>query len=290
MSAPRGSATALVMSWPRSARVRGFTLLELLVAIAIFALVAVMAYGGLNAVMRQSTTLAENERELRRAQAGLRQIQADLFQIIDRPLRDDRGDEVPVLAGGVDAALPLQFTRIGQPNPTDAVRSALERVLWVREEDRLVRFGWSPVDGRPFARLASADSRQVLLEGIETLELLFYDDRNVDSPVWPPANRPDARLPRAIELRLTLKGEPPLRLTFDLPAEWPEAETDDDGESDNNPDDSDANDAGSPESPQGNDGAPPPFGQPGRTFAPEALYKTNPGAAFAGLPPEAGAS
>ncbi|OYV28342.1 MAG: hypothetical protein B7Z82_02800 [Halothiobacillus sp. 20-54-6] len=34
----------------------GFTLLELLVAIAIFALVAVMAYGGLNTVIMQSCT------------------------------------------------------------------------------------------------------------------------------------------------------------------------------------------------------------------------------------------
>ncbi|MFP4271418.1 MAG: type II secretion system minor pseudopilin GspJ [Halothiobacillaceae bacterium] len=202
---------------------RGFTLLELLVAIAIFSLVAVMAYSGLNAVVRQSTALEENERALLRFQAGLRQLQADLFQVVDRPVRDDRGDSLPALAGGVDASRPLQFTRLGLPNPTGEPRPTLEHVLWVREEDRLLRLGWSPVDGRTFARADSADSRQILLEGVEELELVFYDDRNADSPVWPPANRPDARLPRAVELRLTLAGHPPLRLTFDLPAEWPRA-------------------------------------------------------------------
>ncbi|HHO70260.1 MAG TPA: prepilin-type N-terminal cleavage/methylation domain-containing protein, partial [Halothiobacillus sp.] len=55
---------------PLHARSPGFTLLELMVAIAIFSLIAVMAYGGLNAVTKQSTILAEQELEIRRIQGG----------------------------------------------------------------------------------------------------------------------------------------------------------------------------------------------------------------------------
>jgi len=201
---------------PLHARSPGFTLLELMVAIAIFSLIAVMAYGGLNAVTKQSTILAEQELEIRRIQGGFRQIEADLFQIINRPVRDELGNDLHALAGGIDATLPLVFTRLGLPNPLNARRANLERIHWLLEDNQLIRLGWSPVDGRSYSRPETADSRQVLLENVEAFSIEFFDAANESSPTWPPANQPQAQLPRAIVLTVSLRNRPTIRLTFDV--------------------------------------------------------------------------
>ena len=87
-------------TYPAVAVSAGFTLLELLVAVAVFAVVGVMAYGGLQAVMSQQQRTNEHAQRLADLQLAYRVMQRDLEQLIDRPIRNEYGDTVVGLLRG----------------------------------------------------------------------------------------------------------------------------------------------------------------------------------------------
>ena len=102
----------------------GFTLLELLVALAIFGLLAAMSYSGLHAVLQQQLYTEQAAERLGALQKLYLIMQRDIEQIVARTVRDEFGDaQLPVVGG--DA---LQFTRGGWRNPAGRQRSTLQRV------------------------------------------------------------------------------------------------------------------------------------------------------------------
>lgn len=199
-------------------RQSGFTLLELLVAIAIFALVAVMAYGGLNTVIRQGGIVQAETKELTLRQRGILTLRQDLAFAVDRSVRDALGGRVPAfLGGGVDL---LSLTRLGAANPWGKPESQMARVFWRLTGDRLERAELMPVDGT-VSDSAHPLAWRTLLKGVERLKLTFYDANNQAFEVWPPPNQPNAGLPKATEVDITLAQMPPLRLTVAQVADWP---------------------------------------------------------------------
>lgn len=203
---------------PRTRRA-GFTLLELLVAIAVFALMAAMAYGGLNSVMRQSEIVDGEADRLADFQQGLQRLRDDLTLAIDRPVRDSQGSPLPAFVGDDRDGTILAFARLGAENPWLAAQGQIERVEWRLDDGRLQRRAAVPADGAAIAD--RADWRTWL--SVERLEARFYDGDDRAHPQWPPANRPQAGLPRAVELVLIPRQSPPLRMTVALVGDWPES-------------------------------------------------------------------
>lgn len=124
----------------------GFTLLELLVALAIFALVSTMAYGGLQMVLEnRSRVVAEGER-LGDLQLAMGVIERDLLQLARRNWRDQWGETHPPLSYDVlDIAPRLELvTSSGRPGPQ---RSRLSRVGYQLEDGVLYRLIWTHLDG-----------------------------------------------------------------------------------------------------------------------------------------------
>jgi len=67
---------------------RGFTLLELLIALAIFSLIAVLAYSGLVSVLRVDAQVAQVTQQLTRLQLTFQRLQQDITQLVHRPIRN----------------------------------------------------------------------------------------------------------------------------------------------------------------------------------------------------------
>lgn len=198
---------------PRHVGQGGFTLLELLVSLSIFALLSAMAYGGLNTVMRaQQATTAQAER-LATLQKTFFWLGRDITQAIDRSVRDEFGDPQPAMIGLTLGDRRLELTRNGWNNPVGRKRSNLQRVAWGLRDEELVRLYWNVLD-------RAQDSKPletVMLDGVEKLELRFLDDKQKWHTVWPALNRgisSSVALPRAVEVTLETQREGRIKRVF----------------------------------------------------------------------------
>jgi general secretion pathway protein J len=193
-------------------RPRGFTLLELIVVMAIFAVLSVMAYGGLSSVLTARERVLQSLERTTALQKAYLRLRNDLQQLRARPSRDPYGEPQPALALLHDGS--VEFTRSGWRNPLAHPRSALERVAYrLDPEDRLMRTRWHAVDRAQNAPV----SEVVVLDQVESLRWRFLEGKEWRE-AWPPAAATatpalDA-VPRAVELVLVLKDVGEVRLLF----------------------------------------------------------------------------
>ncbi len=184
-----------------SSRARGFTLLELIVAVAVFSLMAVTAYAGLRNFIATQTGLEAREFELAQLQMAVAIAQQDFENAIARPVRDAFGDDLAAMSGG-EAQSTLELTRRRPGLPPSFGLPELTRVDYYLEAGQLRRRSWEVLDRTP----ESASTERILLNDVEALSWRFYGDRWFS--FWPLARDPVslAKLPRAIEMRLRLAG------------------------------------------------------------------------------------
>lgn len=122
---------------------QGFTLIELLVALAIFAVIAVVAYSGLNAVLNTRHNTQQQAQRLAQLQLALARIEQDLSQYQPRYVRDEYGTPHAALSSlGRD----LTLLRSGWPNPLQQRRSHLQRLRYTLEDGVLQRWYWRQLD------------------------------------------------------------------------------------------------------------------------------------------------
>jgi len=189
----------------------GFTLLELLVAIAVFAVLAIMSYGTLSNVLLAQSQTREAAQQLSRVQQTLLHIERDLLQVVVRPIRDENGDPFPAFAGAEYGNFRLEFTRTGHPNPNHAARSYLQRITYAMpddEEHKLYRYVWPSLDRGGIQE----PQKLLLLDDVEELVLRFYDNQGEEHSSWPPqaasqtAQANLSAMPQAIKFMLKLKS------------------------------------------------------------------------------------
>ena len=186
----------------------GFTLIELLVALAIFALISVAGVTLLRSGTDTQIAVKERLGEMALSQRLTNALEADLAQAIARPVRDQSGQPVPAFTQG-DATVPggiFGLVRGGWSNFDAAPRAGLQRVTYVLENGALKRLSWPMLDGA-----APADAA-TMLEDVVTATAEYRDDKGQWRGDW---TATDANaLPRAIALKVTVKGKPEQRMLF----------------------------------------------------------------------------
>lgn len=193
------------MNWTRSG---GFTLIEIMVAVAIFAVMSMLAWGALGQSLSNADMLTERMHRLQAIQRTMRYLSSDLTQSSPRPVRDELGDALmPSVSSSLSGSFALELTHGGWGNPAGLPRSTLQRAAYRIEDDELVRYYWNVLD-RTYANEPVAT---VLLDNVESLFFRFYDDNGEATEVWPPQSAIGAfgmRVrPRAVEIILTLPDE-----------------------------------------------------------------------------------
>jgi general secretion pathway protein J len=187
-------------------RVRGFTLVELLVAMAIVAIIGVMALAGLSEAINQQTIARERAARWQKIQFAMRVVVQDIAQLQPRATREEFGEQYqPALLASPNAQFALEFSRGGWANPGGFPRGTVLRVAYNFEDDKLVRFHWPVMD----RTLSTPPVRTELLDGVENVEVRFLDSAGEYHLDWPPLQMSgQQRLvmrPRAIEFAIELK-------------------------------------------------------------------------------------
>ena len=208
----------------------GFTLVEVLVAMAITALISVMAYTGLSSALSGAESMRAAATRAHEINQALSMLSRDLRQVVNRPVVDELGQLSPAFSGGELASDSLVLTRAGWHNSTGAPRSALQRVRWWLEDDQLWR-GYFPV----LDRTAGTEAVETaVLDEIERFEVRFLSalsvlesDRNdvIDRRNWQdnwitdlsqPGQLPAP--PAAVEVVMEVVGLGEVRRTYVLPS------------------------------------------------------------------------
>lgn len=189
-------------------RTGAFTLVEVLVAIAIFGVLAALAYGALSRTLSSADMLTVRMERLAAIQRTVRYLVDDFMQLAPRPVRDELGDNLePTLRTDFETDFALEMTRGGWSNPAGLPRGTQQRVAYRLEEGELVRYHWPVLDrtlnGEPLAH--------PLLDGVEDVEFRFMQQNGDWTDEWPPTTQAGPlglRLrPRAVEIVVSLADE-----------------------------------------------------------------------------------
>lgn len=183
-------------------RRNGFTLIEMLVALAIFSLIA----GSALMLMRFSVDAELASRTKTEQIAANRRFlsvwTADLAQATPRTSRDQDGGAHPALETGGDVL--LRLTRSGWANIDGAARPSLQKVEYRWDGKALVRAGY------PFPDGAAAEPGAAVIKVPGAPALRFRGKDGVWRANWQSERASD--LPVAIELLLPQPGGEPLRI------------------------------------------------------------------------------
>lgn len=187
-------------------RMRGFTLLEVLVAVFVFSVVAALAYGGYNTLTRQSEIVETNATRTRSIQATVQRMSEDFAMIEPRPVREPLGESVePALRSGAATETLVELTRSGWSNPAGVPRSTLQRVAYRLQNNKLQRAYWNALD----RTLTTEPTAATLLDHVRSVNLRFMDQNQTWHEQWPPLgySGPDAARVRPIAVEITLDLE-----------------------------------------------------------------------------------
>jgi general secretion pathway protein J len=160
----------------------GFTLLELLVAVAVFAILSSMAYGGLRNVIDNSQQTELSMQRLQQVQLAMLKISRDFTQLSQRNIRDEYGNPNNYIMAGEGSDVFIEFSRGGRRNPAQLQRSHLQRVAYKLEENTLSRLHWPHLDRTQ--EMQAYES--VLLEDVENASIRLLDNNNEWHNEWPP--------------------------------------------------------------------------------------------------------
>jgi general secretion pathway protein J len=195
-----------------SPRGRGFTLLELLVALFIAAVMFAMGYGAITQALTSRDSLKEQQAHLLELQTAVRVLEQDFMQLAPRPVRQAIGDEPaqPALLGAVPGTQPIvALTRGGWANPAGLPRPGLQRVAYFLENGTLRREYWNVLD----PTLASTTTKRDLMTHVKAVTLRYLDQAHQWQEQWPPGTAAIRtqewtlrQRPLAVEITLDTEG------------------------------------------------------------------------------------
>jgi len=192
---------------PEHMRTRGFTLLEVLVAVVIFGIISILAYGGYPQLIRQSEIVESSATRTRAIQSTVQRMAEDFEMLEPRPIREPLGEtlEPALRAGGTRVDTLLDLTRSGWTNPAGLTRSTLQRVTYRLMDNKLERAYWNALD----RTLTTEPTSAVLLDKVRTASFRFMDQNQTWHEQWPPLgySGPDAVRLRPIAVEVTLELE-----------------------------------------------------------------------------------
>ncbi len=204
---------------------KGFTLIEVVIAISIFAVLGFGCYKVVNGLALARDTMTKNAEELRRFSRAINTINMDFSQLSARKILDESGQDIASFDTHGDYL--VEFSRIGVKNPLMVKRAKVARVAYQFKDTLdssdlklfkdntqmldfigdgkkgyLVRYVWPVLDrGND-----DEPSMQIILANIKGVEMEYLDDKKIWVDEWPqPGGQAAAsltNLPYAVKIKI----------------------------------------------------------------------------------------
>jgi len=206
-------------------RTRGFTLIEVVIAMFIAAIMFAIGYGAINQALRDRDALNVSQERVTEIQRGMRVIAQDFAQAIARAARDTSGTGqlIPAMIANGSTDVLVTFTRAGWSNPAGIQRPAEQRVRYRFLDGTLVRDHWLAVD----PSLNTEPRQRTLFTRVTAVEIRFLDpvsrqwrtdwQANTSGQVPPNAVSLLVTRPIAIELTVVFEDWGRVQRLFEIP-------------------------------------------------------------------------
>jgi general secretion pathway protein J len=173
----------------------GFTLIEVLVALLILAIMSALGYSTYRSARIGAERAEVSLKRTREIEFGLRVMAQDFSQAVPRPVRDPLGTtRQAALRGGLGKATLVDLTRDGWSNTAGMQRSTLQRVSYQLTGDKFQRSYQTVLD----ATQNTTPVVQDLLTGVTKVTLNYLDGNQNWATEWPP---PTIALPEGLWIR-----------------------------------------------------------------------------------------
>jgi general secretion pathway protein J len=194
---------------------RGFTLLEMVVSIGIFAIIAAISYSALNGFLDARAHLNSQNDRLRALQTMFVLLEQDLRYAVNRTVRDEYGDAEPAFAGNVDLPLAdgerLRLSTV-RPAPVGGGRHQLERVAWRLIDGALYRVSWRVLD----RDIDSEGYSRRVMDNIDDIGFRYFGfDGGEELRVYSEWTDSDS-LPVGVEVTVLPEGEAEYQRIFEM--------------------------------------------------------------------------
>jgi general secretion pathway protein J len=186
-------------------RTRGFTLIELVVALFISAIMFFFGYRALSQAILSRKEVDEQSARLQALQTTMRILEQDFELAEPRPVRNMIGDgympafsaasstfgatgvvstQLSGSGSNLKGATPpiVTFTRVGWTNPVGIQRSEMQRVSYSIENGSLTRSYYPVLD----ATEAAVPVKRVLVDHVKSFTLRYMDAGHNWQTSWPP--------------------------------------------------------------------------------------------------------
>ena len=186
-------------------RTGGFTLLEMVVAIGIFAIIATISYVSLDRCIDTRNLVEERHDKLKSLQTTMTLMGQDMRFMVNRPVRDGLGDPEPALLSGDNIALDegeLIRLTTSRPEPGIGLVSRPQRVGWRLRDGALQRVIWNVLDRDQ----DSSELVRTVIQDVASVAIRFFtysEDGELDTIAeWTDGET----LPIGVEFLLTLEN------------------------------------------------------------------------------------
>ena len=194
---------------------KGYTLIEILVALAVFAILAVITSSAMYRAFDTRARLSIQADRLNTLQLALSLVERDTVQITARAIIADDMHPLPAFIGQTQY---VEFTRGGMANPGgNAQRSTLQRVALLCSGKSLKRRSWDTLDGPNHKQY----HERTLINNVDECNFAYLSNSHQVLSEWREnavqQNQKQETLPMAIQLTLTLHNWGKMSLLYPIP-------------------------------------------------------------------------
>lgn len=204
----------------RANKKKGFTLVEMLVVVAILGFIGIASFSMSNTAIYAKTALTQQEKTLFNSIRLWQWIERDVEQMVARPVRDELGEPLTALRVRDSE---IHFSKTGWTNPLKSSRSELQRVEYQFDplEKQLIRTFWPVLD-----RDQDTKATVQTFEGITAFSIEVLDSNEQWRNTWPqeqiallPGQQASKQLmPQLLRIKLTTDALGTVTRLFLLPS------------------------------------------------------------------------
>lgn len=194
---------------------RGYTLIEVMVALAVFAILAAITSQALYHAFDTRARVNVQANQLNDIQLAIALLSRDTEQVIDRSIR---GNEMHLFPPFIGQPHYFEFTRDGLVNPGGVeLRSTLKRIAFLCMGKKLVRRSWESLDTP--SRKNYRD--KILLNNLDECSFAYLTNARQILTEWREyavqQNQKKETLPLAIQVNLNIHNWGKMSLLFAVP-------------------------------------------------------------------------